>query len=130
MDSAPMSGFQVIKHNEGLDTEEDCVPYGAYVKVHYVGTLLNGTEFDSSRRRGEPFEFQLGYGQVIKGWDEGVQKLKKGQKATLICPPDYAYGQYGAPPVIPPNATLKFEVEVLDYDSEPRKGACDYCSIF
>ena len=103
-------------HNEGLPGETDCVPIGSRVKVHYVGTLMDGTKFDSSRDRGEPFEFDLGYGQVIKGWEEGVKQMKKGQKATLICPPSYGYGAYGAPPVIPPNATLKFEVEVLDYD--------------
>ena len=92
---------------------------------------MDGTEFDSSRRRRQPFEFDLGYGQVIRGWDEGVQQLKKGQKATIICPPEYGYGTRGAPPVIPPNATLKFEVEVIDYDNEARSNPCaDYCSIF
>ena len=101
------------------------------MKVHYVGTLMNGTEFDSSRKRRQPFEFDLGAGQVIKGWDEGVARMKKGQKATLICPPNYAYGPYGAPPVIPANATLKFEVEVLDYETGPRRSACaDICTTF
>ncbi|CAD8059594.1 unnamed protein product [Paramecium primaurelia] len=88
---------------------------GQKVRVHYVGTLLNGSEFDSSRKRGKPFEFVLGAGQVIKGWDQGVAKLSKGEKAILTCPPDYAYGQNGYPPVIPPNSTLKFEVELLDF---------------
>ena len=107
------------------------MPKGSKVKVHYVGTLLDGTEFDSSRRRRDPFEFDLGYGQVIRGWDEGVQQMKKGQKATIICPPEYAYGARGAPPVIPPDATLKFEVEVLDYDEGSRRSACeDFCTIY
>ena len=66
-------------------------------------------------QKGQPFECQIGVGQVIKGWDEGVVQLKKGQKATLICPPDYAYGPRGAGGVIPPTATLKFEVELLDF---------------
>ncbi|CAD8152910.1 unnamed protein product [Paramecium pentaurelia] len=88
---------------------------GQKVSVHYVGTLLDGSEFDSSRKRGKPFQFVLGAGQVIKGWDQGVAKLSKGEKAILTCPPDYAYGQNGYPPVIPPNSTLKFEVELLDF---------------
>ena len=92
---------------------------------------MNGTEFDSSRKRRQPFEFDLGYGQVIRGWDEGVQRLKKGQKATIICPPEYGYGARGAPPVIPPNATLKFEVEVIDFEEGTSSNPCaDYCVIF
>ncbi|OCF72001.1 FK506-binding protein 1 [Kwoniella mangroviensis CBS 8886] len=83
------------------------------VAIHYVGTLADGTKFDSSRDRGQPFVCMIGVGQVIKGWDEGVLKLSLGQKANLICTPDYAYGQAGHPPVIPRNATLKFEVELL-----------------
>ena len=123
--------FKVIKHNEGDPTEEANVPYGCQVKVHYVGTLLDGTEFDSSRKRGQPLEFELGVGMVIKGWDEGIQQLKKGQKATIICPPDYGYGSRGAPPVIPPNATLKFEVEVIDYETGGRSNnPCANCEIF
>ncbi|KAI6030950.1 hypothetical protein F5J12DRAFT_316898 [Pisolithus orientalis] len=86
---------------------------GDKVKIHYVGTLLNGNVFDSSRDRGLPFETDIGVGKVIKGWDEGVPQLSLGEKAFLIATPDYAYGARGFPPVIPPNATLKFEVELL-----------------
>ncbi|KIJ50400.1 hypothetical protein M422DRAFT_27388 [Sphaerobolus stellatus SS14] len=86
---------------------------GDTVTIHYVGTLLDGTEFDSSRTRKEPFKTKIGVGQVIKGWDEGVPQLSLGQKAILTATPDYAYGPRGFPPVIPPNATLKFEVELL-----------------
>ncbi|WWD15800.1 FK506-binding protein 1 [Kwoniella shandongensis] len=86
---------------------------GDQVAIHYVGTLLDGSKFDSSRDRGSPFTCRIGQGQVIKGWDEGVPQLSIGQKANLICSPDYAYGARGFPPVIPPNSTLKFEVELL-----------------
>ncbi|KAK1924721.1 macrolide-binding protein FKBP12 [Papiliotrema laurentii] len=86
---------------------------GDTVTIHYVGTLQDGSKFDSSRDRGSPFVTQIGVGRVIKGWDEGVPQLSIGQKANLICTPDYAYGARGFPPVIPANATLKFEVELL-----------------
>jgi len=86
---------------------------GDTVSMHYVGTLTDGSKFDSSRDRGSPFVTQIGVGRVIKGWDEGVPQLSLGQKATLTCTPDYAYGARGFPPVIPPNSTLKFEVELL-----------------
>lgn len=82
------------------------------VKVHYRGTLVDGTEFDSSYKRGQPAEFPLG--NVIKCWTEGVQKLKVGGKAKLYCPPELAYGKNGAGAAIPPNATLIFDVELLD----------------
>jgi FKBP-type peptidyl-prolyl cis-trans isomerase FkpA len=82
------------------------------VKVHYRGTLANGTEFDSSYKRGEPAQFPLG--GVIPCWTEGVQKMKVGGKAKLTCPPSIAYGSRGAGGVIPPNATLQFEVELLE----------------
>jgi len=87
------------------------------VTVHYTGKLLDGTVFDSSVKRGDPFKFKCGTGQVIRGWDEGVQSLKKGQKAYITCPPEYAYGIRGAGGVIPPNATLIFEIEVLDWNN-------------
>jgi len=82
------------------------------VKVHYKGTLANGTEFDSSYKRGEPAQFPLG--GVIPCWTEGVQKMKVGGKAKLVCPAAIAYGSRGAGGVIPPNATLQFEVELID----------------
>jgi FKBP-type peptidyl-prolyl cis-trans isomerase FkpA len=82
------------------------------VKVHYRGTLLDGTEFDSSYKRNEPAVFPLG--RVIKCWTEGVQRMKVGGKAELTCPPNLAYGERGAGGVIPPNATLKFEIELLE----------------
>ncbi|KAG9034436.1 FK506 binding protein proline rotamase rapamycin-binding protein [Tulasnella sp. JGI-2019a] len=83
------------------------------VTIHYVGTLTDGTKFDSSRDRNDPFVTEIGIGKVIKGWDEGVVQLSVGQKAVLTCTPDYAYGSRGFPPVIPPNSTLRFEVELL-----------------
>ncbi|KAJ3996373.1 hypothetical protein F5050DRAFT_1799635 [Lentinula boryana] len=83
------------------------------VRIHYVGTLLNGDKFDSSRDRKQPFETEIGVGKVIKGWDEGVPQLSLGQMAVLTATPDYAYGARGFPPVIPANATLKFEVELM-----------------
>uniref|UniRef100_U5EM76 peptidylprolyl isomerase n=1 Tax=Corethrella appendiculata TaxID=1370023 RepID=U5EM76_9DIPT len=86
---------------------------GQTAVVHYVGTLDNGKEFDSSRSRGKPFKFTVGKGEVIRGWDEGVAKMSVGQRAKLICSPDYAYGSRGHPGVIPPNATLTFDVELL-----------------
>ena len=85
---------------------------GNKVAVHYTGKLTNGQVFDSSVSRGRPLEFTVGVGQVIRGWDEGICQLKVGEKAVLTCPPDYAYGEAGAGGVIPPNATLIFEVEL------------------
>jgi len=108
-----------IKTASGLQIEELVVGTGAAaasgqkVSVHYTGWLTNGTRFDSSKDRNEAFQFGLGRGQVIRGWDEGVQGMKVGGKRKLTIPPELGYGARGAGGVIPPNATLVFEVELL-----------------
>ncbi len=99
--------------DEQVGTGAEATP-GKTAVVHYTGWLLDGTKFDSSRDRNQPFSFPLGAGQVIKGWDEGVAGMKVGGKRTLVVPPALGYGARGAGGVIPPNATLKFEVELLD----------------
>jgi FKBP-type peptidyl-prolyl cis-trans isomerase len=87
---------------------------GDTASVHYTGWLLDGTKFDSSVDRGEPFSFRIGSGMVIKGWDEGVSTMRKGGKRKLIIPPHLAYGARGVGNIIPPNSTLTFEVDLLD----------------
>ena len=98
-----------VAAGQGVEAEP-----GRTVRVHYTGWLPNGKKFDSSRDRGEPFAFTLGAGQVIPGWDEGVKGMKVGGRRKLVLPPQLAYGDAGAPPDIPPAATLVFDVEVLD----------------
>ncbi|CAK1578935.1 unnamed protein product [Parnassius mnemosyne] len=105
---------KIIKEGEGTDTPNR----GCQVTVHYTGKLLDGTKFDSSKDRNEPFEFKLGKGTVIKAWDIGVATMKKGEVCVLTCAPEYAYGQHGSPPKIPPNATLQFEIEMIDWKVE------------
>ena len=104
------SGLQYVVIAEGDGAQPQP---GQRVFVHYVGTLEDGTKFDSSRDRGRPFDFTIGRGQVIKGWDEGVGDMKVGDRRKLIIPPDLGYGARGAGGVIPPNATLIFDVELL-----------------
>jgi FKBP-type peptidyl-prolyl cis-trans isomerase FkpA len=114
MNTTP-SGLQYEDTRPGDGAE--AVP-GRHVRVHYTGWLFNngqqGAKFDSSRDRGDPFEFPLGAGMVIKGWDEGVAGMKAGGQRTLVIPPQLGYGARGAGGAIPPNATLKFDVELLD----------------
>lgn len=98
---------------------------GDSVYVHYVGTLLDGSKFDSSRDRNSPFDFKLGEGVVIKGWDEGVATMEKGEVALLKCAPFYAYGEHGSPPTIPPEATLIFEVELFYWKGADLTDATD-----
>jgi FKBP-type peptidyl-prolyl cis-trans isomerase len=104
------SGLKYLDVTEGTG---DTPKTGQTVTVHYTGTLENGKKFDSSRDRGTPFEFKIGVGQVIKGWDEGVGTMKVGGKRQLMIPPELGYGARGAGGVIPPNATLNFDVELL-----------------
>ena len=104
------SGLQYVDLQEGTGASPQA---GQTVTVHYTGTLEDGTKFDSSRDRNRPFSFTIGVGQVIKGWDEGVASMQVGGRRKLIIPADLGYGARGAGGVIPPNATLIFDVELL-----------------
>ena len=110
MSTTTASGLQIEEVKEGTGAEAKT---GTSVKVHYTGWLTDGKKFDSSKDRGQPFAFKLGGGQVIRGWDEGVEGMKVGGVRKLTIPPELGYGARGAGGVIPPNATLVFEVELL-----------------
>ncbi|CAN5768200.1 hypothetical protein BH24GEM1_BH24GEM1_17640 [soil metagenome] len=122
---AAASGFEIdsaalTKTASGLQYQEmatgtgpEATP-GQIAVVHYTGWLTDGTKFDSSRDRGQPFSFPLGGGQVIAGWDQGVAGMKVGGRRKLVIPPELGYGPMGSPPVIPPAATLVFDVELLE----------------
>ncbi len=105
------SGLEYIEVQAGTGTQAAA---GKTVSVHYTGKFQDGKVFDSSVSRGEPITFKLGVGQVIKGWDEGIALMKVGGKAQLIIPSSLGYGERGAGGVIPPNATLVFDVELVD----------------
>ena len=117
--------MSVTTSPSGLIIEEVAIGEGAVaaagqrVTVHYTGWLSDGEKFDSSKDREEPFEFSLGGGRVIKGWDEGVQGMQPGGQRRLVIPPALGYGEVGAQNVIPPNATLVFEIELLEIQ-EPK----------
>ena len=111
-------------------------PQGVEVRVHYDGRFPEGSPnagqiFDSSRKKGREFKFPLGQQRVIKGWDLGVASMERGEVCVLTCMPNYAYGERGAGGVIPPNATLEFEVELLGFAGEPllKDGSPSKCSI-
>jgi len=106
-----------LKYEDTVEGDGAVAEAGQNVSVHYTGWLTDGSKFDSSKDRNQPFQFPLGGGRVIRGWDEGVQGMKVGGTRKLTIPPQLGYGANGAGGVIPPNATLVFEVELLSIDS-------------
>ncbi|XP_012695496.2 peptidyl-prolyl cis-trans isomerase FKBP4 [Clupea harengus] len=117
-DITPKKDGGVLKLVKKEGTGSEMPMTGDKVFVHYVGTLLDGSKFDSSRDRDDKFNFELGKGQVIKAWDIGVATMRVGEVSQLVCKPEYAYGAAGSPPKIPPNATLVFEVELFEFHGE------------
>lgn len=107
------SGLKYIVTEPGQDSDKPAK--GQAITAHYTGYLLDGSKFDSSVDRNQPFVFAVGMGMVIKGWDEALASMTKGEKRTLIIPHELGYGANGYPPVIPPSATLIFEVELIDF---------------
>ncbi len=103
--------FEIVTLEEGKGEASES---GDTLVVHYTGTLLDGTVFDSSLERGDPFEFVLGEGMVIQGWEEGMKDMQVGEKRIITIPSSMGYGEMGSPPTIPPNAGLEFEVELLE----------------
>ncbi|MDB9741323.1 FKBP-type peptidyl-prolyl cis-trans isomerase [Akkermansiaceae bacterium] len=108
------SGLKYVVNQEGAGTEKPAK--GTTITAHYTGKFLDGSKFDSSVDRNEPFVTAIGVGQVIAGWDEAFMDMKKGEKRTLIIPPSLAYGPDGYPGIIPPNSTLIFDVELIDFN--------------
>lgn len=119
---APGLTKEVVRRGEGAHPTT-----GSEVRCHYTGKLLNGTQFDSSRSRNKPFVFKIGLGMVIGGWDKGIASMLPGERAILTCSPEFAYGASGAGGVIPPNATLAFDVELLGPDDG--SGGGSWCVI-
>jgi peptidylprolyl isomerase len=103
--------YRVLREGEGAKPIA-----GSRVKAHYEGRLLDGTVFDSSYKRDKPFEFRLLAGDVIRGWDDSIIEMRKGEKRLIVVPSDLAYGERGRPPIIPPRAPLVFEIELVDFE--------------
>jgi hypothetical protein len=114
-----LSKEQGTTFNLYFNKSDETPPAGSEVEVHYTGTLTNGTKFDSSRDRDETFKFTLGASEVIQGWDIGVASMKRGERSTFTLTSEYAYGSRGAGADIPPNATLVFDVELIDWQQAP-----------